>query len=179
MTFAGPTIALIPLSPDHLDDFCRYSVDASLWTWWLRKPPVDRETMRAQIEQALAQAKTGQRIPFSIFHHGRGECIGSTSFWFLDPINLSVEIGSTWLGMPHHGGPINQECKRLLLAHAFNELCLNRVMFQTDELNARSRRALEKLGAKLDGIMREDKITWNGRVRSSAVYSILRSEWAG
>ena len=111
-TCTGPQIAWILLSLDHLADLCRYAVDTSLWTWGLRKPPVDRETMQAQIEQALAQAKTGQRIPFAVFHHGRGECIGSTSFWFLDPITQSVEIGSTLLGMPSPGGPDKGEIGR-------------------------------------------------------------------
>ena len=173
----GKTIALVPLSLDHVSDFLRHSTDPTLWTWWLRKPPVDVDTMRNEVTAALAQQKSGVRIPFAIFHLDRKEHVGSTSLWNIDTEHRSLEIGSTWLASPFHGTGINRECKELLLAHAFTELGIHRVMLQTDELNERSRRAIEKLGAKLDGILREDKITWNGRVRSSAVYSILKSEW--
>ena len=173
----GEAVALVPLSLDHLGDFLRHSNDPALWTWWLRKPPIDAHTMRSEIASALEQEKSGVRRPFAILHLGRNEHIGSTSLWRIDPVHRSVEIGSTWLGSAFHNCGINRECKKLLLTHAFTELGMNRVMLQTDELNQRSRRAIEKLGAKLDGVWREDKITWNGRVRSSAVYSILRSEW--
>lgn len=173
----GASVSLVPLSLAQVEDFARYSGDASLWTWWLRPPPLDWEGMRREVELALAQQQDGQRVPFAIFHHARQEHIGSTSLWRIDHINLSLEIGSTWLAAPFHGSGVNRECKELLFAHAFEELKMNRVVLQTDELNVRSRRAIEKLGAKLEGIAREDKVVWNGRVRSSAIYSMLRSEW--
>ncbi|MCC5839992.1 MAG: GNAT family N-acetyltransferase [Opitutales bacterium] len=171
------TLSLVPLSLRHVDDFVRYCGEPSLWTWWLRKPPLDAEGMRNEVERALAQQKSGHRTPFAIFHRERAEHIGSTSLWDVDNEHRSVEIGSTWLALPFHGTGVNRECKELLLTYAFDELRMNRVVFQTDELNLRSRRAIEKLGAKLDGVMREDKIVWDGRLRSSAMYSILRSEW--
>lgn len=173
----GPTVSLVPLSRDHIRDFVRYSDDASLWTWWLRKPPVDLEGMSREVEAALAQQKEGQRVPYSIYHRERREFIGSTSLWHIDRAHRSLEIGSTWLAQPFHHSGVNRECKELLLAHAFGVLGMNRVVLQTDELNLRSRRAIEKLGARLDGILREDKVVWDGRIRSSAVYSILASEW--
>jgi N-acetyltransferase len=173
----GITVALIPLSIEHVDDFLKHSSDPALWTWWLRKPPIDADTMRSEVESALFQQKSGLRIPFSIFHLGRKEHIGSTSLWHVDTTHRSLEIGSTWLGSAFHGTGINQECKSLLLAYSFLELGMNRVALQTDQLNQRSRRAIEKLGAKFDGVFREDKIAWSGRVRSSVIYSILRSEW--
>jgi len=173
----GATVALVPLSVEHISDFLRHSNDHTLWTWWLRKPPVDAETMQAEVELALAQQNKGVRIPFSVFHLARKEYIGSTSLLHVDQVHRSLEIGATWIGSAFHGTGINQECKNLLLAHSFIELKMNRVALQTDALNLRSRRAIEKLGAKLDGIHREDKIAWNGRVRSSAFYSILRREW--
>ncbi|MEO6876618.1 MAG: GNAT family protein [Opitutaceae bacterium] len=178
MVLSGNTVELVPLSFDHIADFLRHSPDPSLWTWWLRKPPVDEAAMRAEVETALAQQKQGVRIPFAIFHRQKGEHIGSTSLWHVDRANRSLEIGSTWLGAAFHRSGVNRECKDLLLAHSFIELGMNRVGLQTDERNLRSRRAIEKLGAKLDGIAREDKIAWDGRVRSSALYSILRREWS-
>jgi RimJ/RimL family protein N-acetyltransferase len=173
----GASVSLVPLSLAHLDDFLRYSGDASLWTWWLRQPPIDSEGMRREVELALAQQRNGQRVPFAIFHHARREHIGSTSFWHIDRVNLSLEIGSTWLATPFHRSGVNRECKELLFTYAFEELKMNRVVLQTDELNVRSRRAIEKIGARFEGIAREDKVVWDGRVRSSAIYSLLRKEW--
>ncbi|QYM78400.1 GNAT family N-acetyltransferase [Horticoccus luteus] len=166
----GPTISLVPLSLDHVSDFLRYSADPTLWTWWLRPPPIDAATMRAEVTLALEQAATGARQPYSIFHRTRGEHIGSTSFWHHDAARRTVEIGSTWLATPFHGTGINRECKELLLRHAFTELGVAHVMLQTDELNHRSRRAIEKLGATFDHVRPHDKTTWNGRVRSSVIY---------
>ena len=173
----GATVSLVPLSLAHAEDFARYSGDASLWTWWLRPPPVDLDGMRREVELALAQQRDGQRVPFSIFHHARREHIGSTSLFHIDRVNLSLEIGATWLATPFHRSGVNRECKELLFAYAFEELKMNRVVLQTDELNVRSRRAIEKTGAKFEGIARENKVVWDGRIRSSAVYSLLRSEW--
>jgi len=173
----GDSVSLVPLSLTHVDDFARYSGDPSLWTWWLRKPPIDSEGMRQEVELALTQQRTGQRVPFSIFHHAREEHIGGTSLWHIDRVNLSLEIGSTWLATPFHGSGVNRECKELLFAYAFEDLKMNRVVLQTDELNLRSRRAIEKLGATFEGIARENKVVWDGRVRSSAVYSLLVSDW--
>lgn len=173
----GRSVSLVPLSLDHLSDFLRYCDEPSLWTWWLRKPPVDADGMRNEIELALAEQQSGFRVPFSIFHHERGQHIGSTSLLHVDHAHRSVEIGSTWLALPFHRTGVNRECKELLLTHVFEKLCMNRVVLQTDALNLQSRRAIERLGSKLDGVMREDKIVWDERKRSSAVYSILLSEW--
>jgi RimJ/RimL family protein N-acetyltransferase len=173
----GTHVALVPLSIDHVDDLLKHSGDPALWTWWMRKPPMDLEAMRAEVEVALVQQKNGVRVPFAIYHRARKEHIGSTSLLRIDTVHRSLEIGASWLGSTFHGSGINQECKHLLLNHSFVELGMNRVVLQTDELNQRSRRAIEKLGAKCEGIMREDRVAWNGRVRSSAIYSILRSEW--
>ncbi len=133
--------------------------------------------MRREVEAALASRDAGSRIPFAIYHRGRSEHIGSTSLWNYDAKHRSIEIGSTWLGLAFHGMGINRECKDLLFGYAFNDLGVNRVALQTDSLNLRSRRAIEKLGAQFEGIRRHDLITWAGRVRSSAYYSLLGDEW--
>ncbi len=91
--------------------------------------------------------------------------------------NKSIEIGGTWLATAYQRSGINRECKTLLLDHAFHELSMNRVALQTDALNARSRRAIEKLGATFEGIMRNDRMVWDERIRSSAYFSILKDEW--
>jgi RimJ/RimL family protein N-acetyltransferase len=172
----GATVDLIPLSGDHVGELATYSAERSLWTWWLRPPPVDVAILAAEIEAALEAKKLGERVPFAVWHRGLGHCIGSTSFWKVQD-HRSIEIGSTWLGLPFHRSGVNRECKNLLLAHAFGTLGLNRVVLQTDALNLRSRGAIEKLGAKLEGILRDNRLVWDGRVRSSAIYSILKREW--
>jgi len=176
LSLKGPSVSLVPLSIDHLADFARYCGEQSLWTWWLRKPPVDVEGMRSEIALALQQQSSGLRVPLAIFHRERQEHIGSTSLWHLDQRCRTMEIGSTWLALPFHGTGINRECKNLLLTYAFETLHLDSVTLQTDVLNARSRRAIEKLGGKLQRIIAGDKVVWDGRVRSSAVYRILRDE---
>ena len=174
---AGPTISLVPLSLEHVADYLRYSPDVTLWTWWLREPPLDERTMREEVTRALEQQTNGERIPFSIFHRARNEHIGSTSFWHVDHVNHSLEIGSTWLATPFHGSGINREAKQLLLHYAFAELGMTSVVLQTDELNQRSRRAIEKLGATLERVISNHRVTWSGRMRASAVYRISRDEW--
>ena len=173
----GATVSLVPLSITHLPDLLRHAADPSLWQWWIRKPPLDEVTMRAEIELALAAQDRDERIPFAIVQRASGEGIGTTSYLARDVRNRSVEIGATWLGTAFQGGHVNRECKELLIGHAIANFDVNRVVLQTDALNLRSRLAIEKLGAQLDGILREDKVVWDGRLRSSAVYSILRSEW--
>lgn len=177
ITLDGTHVSLVPLSLDYVSDLCRYSGEPTLWTWWLRKPPVDLATMEQEVELALRQQAAGARIPFAILHHELKHAIGSTSILQMDAQHRSVEIGSTWLGLPFHRTGLNRECKLLLLAYLFGELGLNRVVLQTDELNVGSRGAIERLGVRFEGIQRDHKIAWNGRVRSSALYSILRREW--
>ena len=149
MTLTGSTISLVPLSLDHLADLLRYSKEPELWTCWRRKPPVDELGMRAEIEWALRQKATGARIPFAVYHLALRKHIGSTSLWHIDHTHRSLEIGSTRLGLPFHRSGINQECKTLLLRHAFEELVMDKVMLQTDDLNLHSYRAIDELRASL------------------------------
>jgi RimJ/RimL family protein N-acetyltransferase len=116
----------------------------------------------------------GWRIPFAVIHEG--VCVGLSTFIMPDAKNASVEIGTTYYRPEARGGAVNPATKRLMLDHAF--ACgAGRVAFQVDAINARSRAAMRKLGAVEEGVMRNDKITWTGRVRSSVVFSILAEEW--
>lgn len=179
LELSSPAVTLVPLSLAHLADCVRGADDPTLWTWWVREPPRGDAGMRREIELALALKARGTRLPFAIVHGRDGTCIGSTSYLAYEPDHRSIEIGATWLASEHHGTGINRECKRLMIDFAFGRLGVNRVVLQTDALNLRSRRAIEKLGAHLDGVLREDRVVWDGRVRSSAVYSLLRAEWPG
>lgn len=120
------------------------------------------------------QQEKGWRIPFAVVQGG--EVVGLSTFLDIQPKNRSVEIGTTYYRPDARGGVVNPAAKRLLLQHAF--ACgARRVSFQVDSINVRSRAAMAKLGARQDGVLRDDKVTWTGRVRSSVVFSILPAEW--
>lgn len=124
----------------------------------------------------LAQQAAGTRIPFAVIRDG--EVVGLSTFIDIQPANRSVEIGTTYYRPDARGGVVNPAAKRLLLDHAF--ACgAGRIAFQVDQLNLRSQAAMAKLGAVREGVMRNDKITWTGRVRSSVIFSILSEEWPG
>jgi len=173
----SPHIELIPLELDHAEALLPYAQDPSLWTWWARTPPLTLALMQQEIQLALVQQVQGTRLPYAIRHRDSCALIGSTSFMQISTANKSIEIGGTWLATAYQRTSVNRECKTLLLDYAFHELGMNRVALQTDALNTRSRRAIEKLGATFEGILRDDRIVWDGRVRSSAYFSILRGEW--
>lgn len=113
-------------------------------------------------------------IPFAVVAHGR--CVGISRFLAIDPVNAVVEIGGTYYAPEARGGSVNPAAKRLLLEHAFTAGA-RRVEFRVDALNMRSRAAVLKLGAHQDGLLRQDRIVWTGRIRSSVVFSILADEW--
>jgi RimJ/RimL family protein N-acetyltransferase len=125
-------------------------------------------------ETLRAQQADGRRIPFAVIH--AGEVVGVSTFLDIQPANRAVEIGTTYYRPTARGGVVNPATKRLPLDHAFTAGAA-RIAFQVDSINARSRAAMKKLGAVEEGILRNDKITWTGRVRSSVIFSILADEW--
>ena len=177
ITLESDRVKLVPLSLEQLDDLLEFSRDASLWEQWTERPPDNREEMRRYIENGIAAKQAGKRVPFAIYIKADDKYVGSTSYLDPDAVHKTVEIGHTWLATKYHGSGVNREMKELLLEHAFNALSVNRVMLETDATNMRSRRAIEKLGAHFEGILRNVKVVWNGRLRSSAIYSILKEEW--
>jgi len=122
------------------------------------------------------QQAAGTRIPFAVVH--AGDVVGLSTFGDIHPTNRSVEIGMTYYRPSARGGAVNPATKRLMLEHAFDGGA-GRVAFQVDAINARSQAAMAKLGAVREGTLRNDKVTWTGRVRSSVIFSILAEEWPG
>jgi N-acetyltransferase len=116
----------------------------------------------------------GRSIPFAVYNHR--SCIGITCFLEINAMDRSVNIGGTYYSPDSRGGVTNAAAKLLLLDHAFGSGC-TRVQFRVDELNTRSRRAVAKIGGVQEGILRRDKVTWTGRVRSTVIFSILDDEW--
>jgi RimJ/RimL family protein N-acetyltransferase len=164
------------LSHHRLDELISASEDGTISDLWYTVVP-DRQTMADEIDRRLGLYQAGTMMPFATIDLSSGKAVGMTTFMNIKLENLKVEIGSTWLARSAQGSFINPEAKLLMLGYAFDELSCNAVELRTHEKNAQSRAAIEKLGAKLDGILRNDMIMPNGSIRNTAVYSITQDEW--
>lgn len=168
----GTHVSLAPLSQDHASDLAEASADGDLASLWYTMVPAP-EDVPANID---ARNTTSGMTPFAILDCS-GKAVGMTTYMNADETNRRVEIGSTWYRASVQRGPMNTECKLLMLRHAFEELDCIAVEFRTHFLNQQSRRAIERLGAKLDGVLRNHMIMANGTLRDTAVYSICQHEW--
>ncbi len=166
---------LEPLSAEHAAALAEAARDGELWKLWYTAIP-SPEGMTAEIERRLALQASGSMLPFTV-RDASGLAVGMTTFMNIDAIHKRVEIGSTWTATSAQRGPLNTECKLLLLTHAFETLGCIAVEFRTHFFNQQSRRAIERLGAKLDGVLRNHQRASNGSLRDTAVYSIIGSEW--
>ena len=175
VTLAGRHVRLEPLSRAHIDPMFAAS-DPQLWRWTLTQI-TSREDMRDYVDAALAAQAAGSALPFATLDASTGEIIGSTRFGNIDVANRHVEIGWTWLRRDRQRTACNTEAKYLMLSHAFDVLGCIRVELKTDALNQQSRTAILRIGAKEEGILRAHMITASGRIRDSAMYSILADEW--
>ena len=175
VTLSGPHATLVPLAREHHDALCDATRDGQLWQLWYTNVP-SPEGMAAEIERRLALQDSGSMLPFTVLDAG-GRVVGMTTYMNIDATNKRVEIGSTWTAASAQRGPLNTQCKRLLLGHAFDALGCIAVEFRTHRLNTQSRRAIERLGAQLDGILRSHLVSPNGTLRDTAVYSITAAEW--
>jgi len=173
---AGRFVGLEPLTLEHVLALCEIGLDAELWRWTLsviRSP----EDMRRYVEAALQDQAAGTALPFVILDRPSGRVIGSTRYGNIALRHRRLEIGWTWLGRAWQRTVANTETKLLLLTHAFESLRCQRVEFKTDALNARSRAALLRIGAREEGTFRRHSVTDDGRTRDSVYYSIVDGEW--
>ena len=175
VSLAGRYALLVPLAREHDAALRRAVADGELWKLWYTTIP-DPDGMPAEIERRLALQSQGTMLPFTVFD-GAGEAVGMTTYMNIDPTHRRVEIGSTWYRKSAQRTPLNTECKLLLLKHAFDDLACIAVEFRTHFFNTTSRQAIERLGAKLDGILRSHQMDRNGLLRDTCVYSITRAEW--
>ena len=175
VTLTGPHATLVPLSVEHHDALVAATRDGELWRLWYTAVP-SPEGMAAEIERRLALAASGSMRPFTVLD-ATGTVVGMTTYMHIDARHRRVEIGSTWTARCAQRTALNTQCKRLLLGHAFEQLGCIAVEFRTHRLNTQSRRAIERLGAQLDGILRAHQIASDGTVRDTAVYSITAAEW--
>ena len=171
----GTHATLKPLAAEHLDGLIDAVRDGELWQLWYTSIPAP-ERMGAEIERRLGLQARGSMLPFTVFD-AAGRIVGMTTYMNIDAVHKRVEIGSTWTAQGAQRTPLNTECKAMLLVHAFEQLDCIAVEFRTHRLNAQSRRAIERLGAQLDGILRSHVRSPDGTLRDTAVYSITAPEW--
>jgi len=172
---AGPHARLVPLSHDHVEGLREAVRDGELWHLWFTDVP-SPETMHEEIERRLGLQAQGSMLPWTVLD-STGRIVGMTTYMHIEAVHRRVEIGSTWYAARAQRTLLNTQCKRLLLAHAFDGLDCIAVEFRTHRLNTRSRDAIERLGAQLDGVLRSHRIGRDGTLRDTAVYSITAAEW--
>jgi N-acetyltransferase len=176
VTLRGQHVELIPLSLDHTEAQIAAVEDGELWKLWYTSAPAP-DKVRAEIERRLALQAADSMLPFTVIDPTTGKVAGMTTFMNVDAVNRRVEIGSTWYAKSVQRSGLNTEAKLLLLSHAFDTLDCIAVEFRTHFMNHQSRRAIERLGAKLDGILRSHMVSPNGTLRDTCVYSIIACEW--
>jgi len=176
VTLNGDHVRLEMLSQDHRTGLIEAAKDGELWRLWYTTVPAP-SGMSGEIDRRLALREQGSMLPFAVIVPGTGQPVGMTTYMNIDAAQRRLEIGSTWYRRSVQRTPLNTECKLLLLRHAFEDLDCVAVEFRTHFFNQQSRRAIERLGAKLDGILRNHMRMSDGSLRDTCVYSIIAGEW--
>jgi N-acetyltransferase len=177
VTLQGRIIRLEPLSESHCQELFATGNDESIWRYMLYGNIQTFEQMRSWVKDMLRFQSEGADLPFAVIFLKSGRAVGATRYLNISPQHRHLEIGGTWYGVQYQGTAVNSEAKYLLLQHAFENLGCVRVQLKTDARNLRSQRAIERLGATREGILRQDTITPDGYLRDSVYFSILDSEW--
>lgn len=180
VTLRSGRVALEPLARRHEAELADAVKDGELWRLWYTSVPAP-EAMGAEIERRLGLQAAGSMLPFAVVDtapgEGAGRAVGMTTYMNVDAANRRLEIGSTWYRRSVQRTGLNTRCKLLLLGHAFETLDCIAVEFRTHFFNRQSRAGIERLGARLDGILRCHQIAANGTLRDTCVYSIVAAEW--
>ena len=179
VTLTGKIIRLEPLSEAHVPDLAQVGIDENIWRFMLYGDMCTEEDLYGWVRDILSRQARGTDLPFTVICLESEKAIGCTRYLDIHPEHCNLEIGGTWYGAPYQGTGINTEAKYLLLCHAFETLNCIRVQLKTDLRNLRSQRAIERIGAKKEGILRDHMILPDGTIRSTIYYSILVSEWSG
>lgn len=176
VTLVGHNVILQPLDLSHHQALSEAVQDGELWKLWYTSIPKP-EQMLAEIQRRLDLQQQGRMLPFTVFDRHSAKVLGMTSFMNIDAAHRRLEIGSTWYRQSVQRSAVNTESKKLLLTHAFEVMNCIAVEFRTSSFNFKSRAAIERLGAKLDGILRSHQIVKGDILRDTYVYSILKNEW--
>lgn len=178
LTLQGKHVRLEPMTEAHIPGLAEIGIGQTFWDFMLYGNMETEEDMRNWVVDILNRAEKGTDLPFVAVHLASGKVAGATRYLNIMPKDRGLEIGGTWYGASFQRTPVNTECKYLLLTHAFETLKCIRVQLKTDKRNERSQKAIERIGAKKEGILRNHMILPDGRYRDSVFYSILDTEWA-
>ena len=182
VTLEGRHVLLSPMTRERAEAIAaalaEAAADGAMWESKVTTIPRP-EGMRAYVDTALAELDAGVSMPFVTVDRASGRTVGSTRYMSIEAPHRRLEIGTTWIGKSFQRTAINTEAKYLMLAHAFETLRCIAVDLRTHEKNVQSRAAIERLGARLDGLLRNHRILPDGSVRNTATYSIIDTEWPG
>lgn len=178
VTLQGNYVRLEPLSEEHIPGLAQIGIGQDFWHFMLYGDMKTEDDMRGWALDILEREKKGGDLPFAVIHLASGKVAGATRYLNIAPKDRGLEVGGTWYGTEFQRTAVNTECKYLLLGHAFETLKAIRVQIKTDSRNERSQRAIERIGAKQEGVLRNHMILPDGYIRHSVFYSIIDSEWA-
>ncbi len=173
----GARVRLEPLDLAHIDDLTVSARDPEVWRYLNVAPPKGRADVEKIVRAAVEAELAARELPFAIVDKSSGKAVGSTRYMNIDRPNRAAEIGWTWLATEVQRTAVNTEAKLLLLTHGFETLHALRIYLRTDGRNLKSQRAIERLGAKKEGVFRKERINWDGFVRDAHFYSIVDDEW--
>ncbi len=179
VVLTGKYVRLEPMTEAHVPGLAEIGIGQTFWGFMLYGDMNTVDDMRNWVRDILARAERGTDLPFATIHLASGRVAGATRYLNIVPKDRGLEIGGTWYGLEFQRTPVNTECKYLLLKHAFETLGCIRVQLKTDLRNERSQKAIERIGAVKEGVLRNHMILPDGRIRHSVFYSILDTEWEG
>ena len=177
VVLTGKHVRLEPMTEDHAPGLAEIGAGQTFWDFMLYGNINTVDDMRNWVKDILSRAEKGTDLPFVAIHLASGRVAGATRYLNIMPKDRGLEIGGTWYGTEFQRTPVNTECKYLLLRHAFETLGCIRVQLKTDSRNERSQKAIERIGAVKEGVLRNHMILPDGRYRHSVFYSILDTEW--
>lgn len=178
VTLTGTYVRLEPLSEAHVPGLAEIGAGQPFWDFMVYGKIETAADMLGWVRDLQSRAEKGTDLPFAVIHLASGRVAGATRYLNIMPKDRGLEIGGTWYGLEFQRTVVNTECKYLLLKHAFETLGCIRVQLKTDLRNERSQKAIERLGAVKEGILRNHMILPDGRIRDSVFYSIIDSEWS-
>ena len=178
VTLTGKHVRLEPMTEARVPALAEIGVMQKFWDFMVYGKMETEDDMRGWVLDILSRAEKGTDVPFVAVHLASGRVAGATRYMNISPRDRGLEIGGTWYGLDFQRTPVNTECKYLLLRHAFETLGCIRVQLKTDLRNERSQKAIERVGAVREGVLRNHMVLPDGYVRHSVFYSILDTEWA-
>lgn len=177
VVLTGNHVRLEPMTEAHISGLAEIGVGQEFWNFMVYGKMEDEEDMRGWVREILSRAEKGTDLPFVAIHLASGRVAGATRYLNIMPNDKGLEVGGTWYGLEFQRTLLNTECKYLLFSHAFETLGCIRVQLKTDLLNVRSQKAISRIGAVREGVLRNHMILPDGRIRDSVFYSILDKEW--